>query len=355
MNIDRREFVKMAGAAGALAAAGCRMTGAVSKNEHDFLWAYLVHLGTNTMCDRVPDSWGSFRKEQLPGFAPSKRLRCDDAVWRETVDAHAKAGANTIVIGLAEGLVYPSHPELAIEGSWSVDKLRAEIARMRAMGLEVVPKLNFSATHDIWLRDYSRMLSTGTYYRVCEDLIRDVWEIFDHPRLIHLGYDEENWINQCKYEFVTIRQGDLWWHDFLWFVSTVEKLGMRAWVWTDRNREHAEEFYRRMPKAVLQSHWYYGNRFDGADGAAAADADRDRRSLGHFVELGKAGFDQVPCGSNWYLDGNFPALADYCRTHVPRGSLRGMLMAPWFKTVPENRAKLLSSAAEMAKAVSAAS
>lgn len=322
------------------------------KNEHDFLWAYLIHLGTNTMCDRVPDSWGAFRKDQLPGFAPSEDLRCDDAVWRETVDAHAKAGANTIVIGLAEGVVYPSHPELAIRGSWSVDKLRAEIARMRSMGLEVIPKLNFSATHDIWLQDYGRMLSTETYYTVCKDLIRDAWEIFDHPRFIHLGYDEENWANQCKYESVIIRQGDLWWHDFLWFVRTVEGLGMQAWIWTDRNREHADEFYQRMPKSVIQSNWYYGKKFTAGSGDSKA-ADTDRKRLEYFIDFAKAGYSQVPCGSNWYVDGNFPELAKFCKRNVSAASLKGMLMAPWFKTMPENRTKLLASAAEMRQAISA--
>ena len=353
MNLTRREFARLSGMAAAAAAAGCATAPAVRKNEHDFLWAYLIHLGTNTMCDCVPSSWGNFKKEQLPGFAPSTTLRCDDAMWREAVDAHVKAGMNTLVIGIAEGLVYPSHPELAIKGSWSVDKLRAEIARLRGMGVEVLPKLNFSATHDIWLQDYSRMVSTPEYYKVCEDLIRDVYEIFDHPRLIHLGYDEENWENQCKYQYVVIRQGELWWHDFLWFVSTVEKLGMQAWIWTDCNRKHPEVFYKRMPKSVVQSNWYYGVNFTGKDEPKDMK-DSEKQRLQYYIDFSKAGFQQMPCGSNWYRDGNFPALARFCRENISKQSLRGMLMAPWFKTVPENRAKLLSSAAEMAEAIKGA-
>ena len=34
-------------------------------------------------------------------------------------------------------------------------------------------------------------LATKKYYQVCEDLIKDTMEIFDHPRFFHLGYDEE--------------------------------------------------------------------------------------------------------------------------------------------------------------------
>ena len=75
MKLSRRDFAKMAAAGGAFAAAGCASSSFGSKNEHDFMWSYLIHLGTNTMCDCVPSSWGNFKKEQLPGFAPSKKLR----------------------------------------------------------------------------------------------------------------------------------------------------------------------------------------------------------------------------------------------------------------------------------------
>lgn len=34
------------------------------------------------------------------------------------------------------------------------------------------------------------MISTPIYYKVCEDLIVDVADIFDHPRFLHIGYDE---------------------------------------------------------------------------------------------------------------------------------------------------------------------
>ena len=60
------------------------------------------------------------------------------------------------------------------------------------------------------------MVSTKKYYQVCEDLIKDVAEIFDHPRFFHLGYDEETASHQAKHLFAVCRQGELWWHDFLW-------------------------------------------------------------------------------------------------------------------------------------------
>ena len=68
--------------------------------------------------------------------------------------------------------------------------MQAEIQRLNSMGIEVIPKLNFSTTHNGWMGDYSHMVSSKPYYRMCEDVIRDVVEIFGHPRYFHIGLDE---------------------------------------------------------------------------------------------------------------------------------------------------------------------
>ena len=62
---------------------------------------------------------------------------------------------------------------------------------LRALGIEPLPKLNFSTCHDAWLGPYSRMVSTPAYYDVCRDLIDEVAELFGGPRFFHLGMDEE--------------------------------------------------------------------------------------------------------------------------------------------------------------------
>ena len=67
---------------------------------------------------------------------------------------------------------------VAIPGAWSKDKLKAELDRLRGIGLTPLPKLNFSACHDIWMKDYSRMLSTKPYYEFCKDIITEVAELF---------------------------------------------------------------------------------------------------------------------------------------------------------------------------------
>ena len=78
----------------------------------------------------------------------------------------ARAGMNMLVIDLGDGIRYESHPEIAVQGAWPPARLREELARLRALGLEPIPKLNFSTAHDAWLHDYSRMVSTPAYYKV---------------------------------------------------------------------------------------------------------------------------------------------------------------------------------------------
>ena len=194
-NITRRSFIGGAAclAAGRAFAAQSGMTNAV-----------LLHLGMNM--------WGDYdtspEEDGKSGYHNHVRTR--DDLWRSCVDRAAASGCNAVFMDLGEACAYPSHPELAVKGTWSVEKMRAELARMRAFGLEPLPKLNFSACHDGWLKEYGRMVSTKKYYGVVADVIRDVCEIFDGPRLFHIGFDEEMAIAQRDCSLVVIRQGDLW-------------------------------------------------------------------------------------------------------------------------------------------------
>ena len=201
------------------------------------IWACLLHLGMNSWKDiplnRAPaDASRSFKVRCMADY-----LRTDETVWRSLTDALGKSGANMLIIDVAESVRLPSHPELAVKGTWSIEKFQKELARLRAMGLEVIPKMNFSTCHDSWLKDYQRMVSTEKYYQVCADVIRDVIDIFrvdgKPPRFFHLGYDEETPGHQRSFELAIVRQGELWWHDFLWFAKQVESKGVRPWIWSD--------------------------------------------------------------------------------------------------------------------------
>ena len=317
--------------------------------KDDFIWAGLFHMGTNMWNDCVPDiGWEPYVGEYRHLIGASDHVRFDEGVWRSITARMATAGMNMVVIDLGEALRYPSHPELWVEGSWEIDRFRMELARLRAMGLEPIPKLNFSATHDVWLGEYSRMLSTPEYYRVCADLVRDVCEIFDRPRLMHLGYDEESYGHQKGFQYCAMRQGELWWHDFLFFTKEVERHGVRPWIWSDYVWQHREEFFSRMPKSVMQSNWHYDGEFDFAK-ISKSRAARIRM----YEDFDKAGFDQIPTGSNWSCDTNFASTVKYCRSVCSPEHLKGFLMTTWHFTLPQWQNKNLEAIDQVGAAIAA--
>ena len=346
MKLDRRDFLK----AGAAASVGTLVGGASAYSEEPtpaaettggakrkLIWGNLLHLGTNMWCD-----WDA---PELKGDDSVYRpeLRFDRSVWDELLKKMQQVGMNLVVIDLGDGVKYESHPEIAVKRAWSTAELRNEVRRMRSLGLEPIPKLNFSTTHDAWLGKYARCVSTDAYYAVCRDLIAEVIRLFDRPRFFHLGMDEEDYGNQKYYEHVVIRQYEAWWRDFLFLVREVEKGGARPWIWSDYVWHHPELFYRKMPKSVVQSNWYYDAKFDPADARAKA-----------FRELDQHGYDQIPTGSNYYNATNFELLAAECRRTLGAGHLLGFLQTPWKATLEKHRQRHIEAIEQVARAIQAA-
>ena len=316
--------------------------------DKDFSWGAYFMLGTHMW--RCPDDlFGGKMKGDAAQTAPDtgwfsrkyRTLQCDDGEWRAVTERMRAGGLNQIVIDIGEGLLFPSHPELAIDGSWTPDRMRDEVRRLRGMGIDPVPKLNFSAGHDVWLGEYHRMVSTRKYYEVCGEIIADVCEIFGGPKLFHIGFDEETAYNQRNFAYSVVRQGELWWHDVMYFVKEVERHRARAWMWSDYAWHH-DDFCRRMSKGVLQSNWYYGKSFDMA-------THPHPEYIRTFIELEKAGFDQIPCGGNWSCDTNFRDLVAFCREHVSPERLKGFLTTSWHCLLPDSRKKNFDSVDQVAE------
>ena len=340
--------IKRIGAVCVLILAGATCLGSVSgasENYADKLaWAMLMHLGNHS------------KKE--------KSLVCDEKVWKEITANFAACGGNMLVIDLENGMEFPSHPELAIEGAWSAEKVKAEVKRLREMGVEAIPKLNFSSAHSWWLGDYRRMTSTPEYYKVVSELIGDVVEIFGRPRFVHIGMDEESYENRNlmgDFDVVILRQGDLFYHDVDYIASEVRKHGARAWIWSDKEWYDPGNFCKKVSKDIVQSHWYYSPYFkregsDFRDHEVVSDLQRSGNyNLCVIGELDRAGFCQMPCGSNWYDHyNNFYDLVEHSLRTCSRERLLGFIIAPWIKTRVgqwgSDRSKLIASCGQVASA-----
>ena len=282
--------------------------------KHEKMWAYLMHLSTNM--------WNEPGAYVLPGGLWEDHLTTEDDIWKKVIDFLPGCGFNTVLIDVGDGVQFESHPEVSIPGAWSKEKLKAELNRIRSLGMTPLPKLNFSAAHDAWLKVYSRMVSTPPYYQVCEDLIREVAELFDHPAYFHLGMDEE-WA-QGKENMKIVRPRRIWWHDVNFLFDVCDKVGARPWVWADPCYADPEDYCKNMSKDALQSNWYYGTLRKNPDGSY------QKIEVETYRILEKAGFDQVPTSSalaRWY---NAAENMEMGKEVIAPERLKGYLTCSWY-------------------------
>ncbi|WP_052667007.1 hypothetical protein [Nitriliruptor alkaliphilus] len=293
-------------------------------------WAQLVHISYNFWSDTPePRRLSAYRD----------RMQFDDGLWAELTQQMADSGLNTIVLDLGDAIRYESHPEIALQDAWSTARLKDELARLREIGLEPVPKLNFSTGHDAWLGTYQRQVSTPVYYEVCQDLIAEVGELFGGPRLFHLGMDEETAANQPRSRLVVIRQHELWWEDLNFLADEVTKTGARPWVWSDHAWRHPQDFYWKMPRSIVQSNWHYDLNFTDADEGDRPRVQpvpevRDWRYL-TYLDLDDHGFDQIPTASNYRQAKSLESTVDFCRRRLDPSRLLGFLQTTWKPTTRE--------------------
>ncbi len=320
------------------------------------IWANLVHLSYNMWFDCSE----SLFKNKTSEAVAKPYLRFDDRLWRDILRAMSAAGMNMVVLDLGDGVAYRSHPEIAVKNAWTPARLKKEIAAARDLGIEIIPKLNFAAAHDIWLGMYSRMLATETYYRVCRDLIAEVCEIFDGPRFFHLGMDEETAVNQIYNRLAVIRQFDLYWHDLNLLCDAVRGHGARPWIWSDYQWYHPLDFARNMRRDVLQSNWWYYKRVHPATVLVRAnpqvmdDPVRPRANMSKplrlkpvqaYLDLEKLRFDQIPTGGISPKPANFADTVKFCRKNIAARRLYGFMQTSWRATLEKHREQHMAAIA----------
>ena len=333
----RRDFIKMMTATSLLSAApGALLSSPPSlrKDKKDKIWGCLLHLSFNM--------WEEYISPHRPfrGFRPD--LRLSKPLWDDALKEMANAGVNMVVIDLGDAVSYKSHPEIAVHDAWTTDQLKTELKKIRAMGIEPIPKMNFSAGHDTWLKDYSRMVSTERYYTVCKNLIKEVVELFDKPRYFHLGMDEETASHQSHYLYTVVRKNDAWWKDFYFLVEQTEKSGSKAWIWPDYMLwNEPDQFFKKMPKSVVQSNWYYGESFD----------DLNNTYVKSYLKLHEHGYEQIPTGS-FHAENERSIIntVKFGAQHLKDEHLKGFLQSYWKPTIEEFRERILKGTRLMGEA-----
>ena len=111
----------------------------------EFMWTMLVHLGNN-MWNEEGNTAG--RENNLESVASSV-LRFDRELWDKYMEYIRKCGVNTLIIDVAEAMIYESHPELAVEGSWTKEEMRAYVEKKLAAGVPVIEAKKTGNTHAV--------------------------------------------------------------------------------------------------------------------------------------------------------------------------------------------------------------
>ena len=287
-------------------------------------------------------------------------LNWQQNTWDYIIDNAPKARINTIVLDVNDGLEFATHPEIAVKGAWTRKKLRLELDRCHERGLAVIPKLNFSAAHSHWMGEYHRMMCTTAYYRVCNDLIKEVYELFGHPEYIHIGMDEEDAKHVANSEYAVFRQGELYWHDLRFLIDCVADTGAMPWIWSCPLFDNPDEFIEHIsPKEVVISPWNYNalrrEHWTPVESRAEYVAyynEGEYANMGiKFVEedpflvkfrevalpLMKEGYLYVPCASVYNrCKYNHMDLLEYFKLNAPDEQIVGYMSAPWYRTIKEN-------------------
>jgi hypothetical protein len=324
---NTRNLIKSSSAAGTLRTLPASVWAGNGRSQ-DKIWACLLHLSFNFAAGILNPKWGNGPRE---AFEP------EESIWNDAISSMADQGINMLVINLDDSVVWDSHPEISLRNSWTPQRLHEELEKIRSFKMEPIPMLNFSSTHDAWLGKYSRMLSTRKYYDVCRDLMAEAIDIFNKPRFFHLGMDEETFSHQEHFDYIVLRQDDLWWGDLYFYMGEVMKKGVRPWVWSDYVWRHPEKFFKMMPRSVVQSNCYYGENFDMKNMDAS-----HQTYVGAYIDLEREGYDQIPTGSNDQNNSkSIGNTVDFCSRHIADNRLLGFLQTFWMPTIEAFRNPIL--------------
>lgn len=285
-----------------------------------------------------------------------------EPLWADMKRRIGEAGENTIFMNLGNGVQYATHPELAVAGAWTRQRLKREIAELRDKGVTVMPKLNFSMMHSEWMGEYRQMPGTSTYYRVCRELISEVARLFRGATHFHIGMDEEDvrFIHSFS-QLGIVRQNDFLYHDLQFLFDCVRDEGMIPVMWGGLAVQKLQEFTERIAPgdlvimaqnahAIERKNWtpieseeryktfyttrvpwkYMNIQYVEEDPVCACF----RENVPKLLDMG---YDVIIAATDWY--GYDPVasetIAHFVKNEKQQSHIVGYAMIPWLRTYPE--------------------
>jgi hypothetical protein len=249
----------------------------------------------------------------------SREKRFDLDLALEVVESMSRVGINLLVVDCADGVVYKSHPELRRPYSADMKALQTIAKRAATLGIEVVPKLNFSQgseEHNLWFRPHNFPFDTSEYWRKATELIDELIGVCQPGRFFHIGMDEDFGRSHAQYvkAILTLR-------------SILKQRHLRAVVWNDAaTMDGPHEVFgekclfaeTKIPKDVVQVPWCYSFTQPKT-----------------VTRLVKRGFDV------WGAPAPKIEQAESWKKDLLRYGGKGILLTRWIPCRPGNRKELL--------------
>ncbi len=306
--------------------------------------------------------WGLMTHLSFNQWLPLKdKTEHNEQFWEEIISYSSEHGINTILLDVGDGVKYESHPEISLPDAWDAAKVKKELARLKELGIDVIPKVDFSTGHCFWMKEYRAMTSSKPYYEFAKDIIFELYEIFGQPEYIHIGMDEENEKFSSLSDLVVYRKGDLLINDLKYLIDTVNKTGAKPIIWHDPMIVNPDGFFESIsPDEVLIMPWWYRAIIDGKYTLLSEWRKRDlgevnreavglcddagveyvedlpivQKEINEFKEIvlpGLAkGYKYIPVGSVWAdVDTNHLQLAEFFDPQFDNENILGYFTAPW--------------------------
>lgn len=172
------------------------------------------------------------------------------------IRAIALAGFNFLIIDIKDAVIYKSLPHLKRNYSVPMRELKELVELAKSLGLEVVPKLNFSKSnihrHSQWLWNKQRESDTSLLWK---DAVKAIDEIITatKPRFFHIGMDEDD--TRSPEEYANALK-------FLYGHLKKRKIRMVMWAECGHNWRQTERWKEipaimNLPRDVILMLWSY--------------------------------------------------------------------------------------------------
>ncbi|OGS22267.1 MAG: hypothetical protein A2252_06815 [Elusimicrobia bacterium RIFOXYA2_FULL_39_19] len=239
----------------------------------------------------------------------------------KVVDAMSKIGMNMLVIDIADGVRYKSHPELARKYSVPISNLKKLADYARSKNIEVIPKLNFSQSshsqHNHWFRPHHELFDNKEYWKLAFEVIDEIIKACGPVKYFHVGMDEDHSRAYSQYidAIIQLRNG-------------LKKRGLQTIIWND-------SAYWHLAKAVI-----YAEKSVAAEKKIPKDIihilwDYNRLQPGIIRRIVKQGF-QV-----WVAPGANPERILKWKEILLHYKQKGMLMTIWIPCRKSNCSKVI--------------